>query len=195
MDTIEYYDKNASDYYNLTLEMGMEDTIEEFLKLIPADSAILDLGCGSGRDSLYFLEEGFDVTAIDGSKEMCALAEVEIGEDVVHHMKFEELEFDNVFDGVWACASLLHVKKSEIDGILDKISRSLVDEGVLYMSFKHGDFEGMREGRYYSDYRIGEIKAVLRNHPEFEIIDIYTKRRNKDDELSWLNVFVRKVSR
>ena len=195
MDTIDYYDKNASDYYNLTLEMSMEDTIEEFLKLIPADSAILDLGCGSGRDSLYFLEEGFDVTAIDGSKEMCELAEVEIGEDIVHHMRFEELEFENVFDGVWACASLLHVKKSEINTILDKISRSLVDDGVLYMSFKHGDFEGERDGRYYADYRIGEIKSILHNHPEFEIIDIYTKRRNKDDEFSWLNVFVRKVSR
>ena len=79
--------------------MSMEDTIEEFLKLIPADSAILDLGCGSGRDSLYFLEEGFDVTAIDGSRQMCELAEIEIGQDVVHHMMFDELEFEDVFDG------------------------------------------------------------------------------------------------
>jgi len=194
LDTIRYYDKNASEYYNLTLEMSMEETIEEFLKYIPADSAILDLGCGSGRDSLYFLEEGFDVTAIDGSKEMCELAEVEIGQDIVHHMMFEDLEFENVFDGVWACASLLHVKKTQIDDILDKISKSLVKDGVLYMSVKHGEFEGMRDGRYYADYRVSELRNIIKRHPELEIIDIYTKRRNKDDELSWVNAFIRKIS-
>ena len=194
MDTIRYYDKNASEYYNLTFEMSMEDIIEEFLKLIPADSAILDLGCGSGRDSLYFLEEGFDVTAIDGSKQMCELAEIEIGQDVVHHMMFDELEFEDVFDGVWACASLLHVKKTEINGIIDKISKSLVKDGVIYMSFKQGDFEGMRDGRYYADYEVSEIKNIIKAHQELEIIDIYTKRRNKYDEHSWINVFVRKIS-
>jgi SAM-dependent methyltransferase len=170
----------------------MEETIEEFLKLIPADSAILDLGCGSGRDSLYFLEEGFDVTAIDGSRQMCELAEIEIGQDVVHHMMFDELEFEDVFDGVWACASLLHVKKTEINGIIDKISKSLVKDGVLYMSFKQGEFEGMRDGRYYADYEVSEIKNIIKAHQELEIIDIYTKRRNKDDEHTWINVFVRK---
>lgn len=192
MDTIRYYDKNASEYYNLTFNMSMEETIEEFLKLIPADSAILDLGCGSGRDSLYFLEEGFDVTAIDGSRQMCELAEIEIGQDVVHHMMFDELEFEDVFDGVWACASLLHVKKTEINGIIDKISKSLVKDGVLYMSFKQGEFEGMRDGRYYADYEVSEIKNIIKAHQELEIIDIYTKRRNKDDEHTWINVFVRK---
>lgn len=192
MDTIRYYDKNASEYYNLTFNMSMEETIEEFLKLIPADSAILDLGCGSGRDSLYFLEEGFDVTAIDGSRQMCELAEIEIGQDVVHHMMFDELEFEDVFDGVWACASLLHVKKTEINGIIDKISKSLVKDGVLYMSFKQGEFEGMRDGRYYADYEVSEIRNIIKAHQELEIIDIYTKRRNKDDEHTWINVFVRK---
>ena len=194
MDTIRYYDKNASEYYNLTLNMSMEEIIEEFIKLIPADSAVLDLGCGSGRDSLYFLEEGFDVTAIDGSKQMCELAEIEIGQDVVHHMMFDELEFEDVFDGVWACASLLHVKKTEINGIIDKISKSLVKDGVLYMSFKQGDFEGMRDGRYYADYEVAELKNIIKAHQELEIIDIYTRRRNKEDEYSWINVFVRKIS-
>lgn len=193
MDTIDYYNANASDYYNQTIELGMEDIIEEFIELIPADGAILDLGCGSGRDSMYFIEEGFDVTAIDGSKALCELAKIEIGQEVQNIM-FEDLQFENVFDGVWACASLLHVKKSEIHSIIDKISRSLVDGGILYMSVKHGDFEGMRDGRYYSDYRTGEIKELFRQHPEFEIVNMYTKRRNKEDKLSWLNVFVRKVA-
>ena len=191
MNTIDYYNKNAAQYYNQTVEMGMEDIIEEFIKYIPADGAILDLGCGSGRDSVYFMEEGFDVTSIDGSKELCELAKIEIGQEV-HNIMFEDLEFENVFDGVWACASLLHVKKSEIHNILQKISRSLVDNGVLYMSLKHGDFEGVRDDRYYADYRTGEIKEILKKIPEFEILAMYTKRREKTDKQSWLNIFVRK---
>lgn len=193
MNTIDYYNKNAASYYNQTVEMGMETIIEKFIKYIPADGAILDLGCGSGRDSIYFIEEGFDVTAVDGSKELCELAKIEIGQEV-HNIMFEDLEFDNVFDGVWACASLLHIKKSELPNIISKISRSLVDDGVLYMSVKHGDFEGIRDERYYADYRTGEIKELFKKFPEFEIIDIYTKRRNKDDDQSWLNIFVRKVA-
>lgn len=193
MNTIDYYNKNAASYYNQTVEMGMETIIEKFIKYIPADGAILDLGCGSGRDSIYFIEEGFDVTAVDGSKALCELAKIEIGQEV-HNIMFEDLEFDNVFDGVWACASLLHIKKSELPNIISKISRSLVDDGVLYMSVKHGDFEGIRDERYYADYRTGEIKELFKKFPEFEIIDIYTKRRNKDDDQSWLNIFVRKVA-
>lgn len=193
MNTIDYYNKNAAEYYNQTVEMSMEDVIEEFIQYIPADGAILDLGCGSGRDSIYFIEEGFDVTAVDGSKAMCELAKIEIGQEV-HNLKFEELEFDNVFDGVWACASLLHIKKSALPTIIAKISKSMVDNGVLYMSVKHGSFEGTIDGRYYADYRTGEIKELFKKFPEFEIIDMYTKRRNKDDEKSWLNIFVRKVT-
>lgn len=193
MNTIDYYNNNAAKYYNQTVEMGMEEIIEEFIKYIPADGAILDLGCGSGRDSVYFMEEGFDVTAVDGSKELCELAKIEFGGEV-QNMLFEELEFDNVFDGVWACASLLHVKKSELPNILKKISKALVDDGVLYMSVKHGEFEGVRDDRYYSDYRTGEIKDIFKRFPEFEIIDIYTKRREKTDKQSWLNIFVRKVA-
>ncbi len=193
MNTIDYYNKNAAEYYNQTVEMSMEDIIEEFIQYVPADGAILDLGCGSGRDSIYFIEEGFDVTAVDGSKAMCELAKIEIGQEV-HNIKFEELEFDNVFDGVWACASLLHIKKNDLPAIIAKISKSLVDEGVLYMSVKHGNFEGVIDGRYYADYRTAEIKELFKNFPEFEIIDMYTKRRNKDDEKSWLNIFVRKVT-
>ena len=194
MSTIDYYNKNASKYYNDTIDLSREDVIEEFLELIPADSAILDLGCGSGRDSLYFIEEGFDVTAVDGSKAMCELAEVEIGQHV-HNIMFEDLDFEEVFDGVWACAYIVKEKKSEINNIINKISRSLVDNGVMYISLKHGDFEGMRDGRYYSDYRVGEIKDIIKSHPELEIEDIYTKRRNKTDELSWINIFIRKVSK
>jgi SAM-dependent methyltransferase len=192
--TLSYYNSHAEEFANGTVDVEFSHIQNEFIKMLQPGDTILDLGCGSGRDSLYFMEEGFDVTAIDGSKALCELAEIEIGEEVVHHMRFDQLEFEDVFDGVWACASLLHVKKNEFENILQKVIKSLVDGGVLYISVKHGDFEGIRDGRYYSDYRVGELKDIIKKYPELELIDIYTKRRSKDDEHSWVNVFVRKVT-
>ena len=84
------------------------------------------------------------MTAMDASEEMCKLAEIHTGLEVLH-MTFEEMDFDSVFDGIWACASLLHVPEKELSDILTKIARALKDSGILYMSFKLGDFEGFGE--------------------------------------------------
>ena len=193
LDTIKYYNKNAADYYEETVDNNMEEIIEKFLEHIPADSAIMDLGCGSGRDSLYFINEGFDVTAVDGSEELCELAQVHIGQDVLN-MTFDELEFDDVFDGVWACSSLLHVPKKDIKAILGKVVRSLKKDGVLYMSFRYGEFEGMRDGRYYSDYRLHPLRDMLREIEEIDIIDIFKTESNYNNiQKEWINVFVRKI--
>ena len=73
MDTIEYYNKYASRIFEDTVDRDMEPQREEFLeelREIDGDT-ILDLGCGSGRDSLAFYEQGFDVTPLDASEEMC----------------------------------------------------------------------------------------------------------------------------
>lgn len=138
----------------------MSHLYRRFLPLIPEGGRILDLGCGSGRDSRYFLEKGFQVTAIDGSAELCRLASKYIGQEVLC-MDFADLAFENCFDGVWACASLLHVPRDSIKDILARIHRALACGGVLYASFKAGKGERTRGERFFSDYGQEDMGSLV----------------------------------
>ena len=119
-NTLEYYNKNAKIYCEQTLEGNMQENYDKFLQHLPSNAYILDFGCGSGRDSKYFIEKGYKVKAIDGSIEMCKLASKYINQEVIC-MNFEELKDINTYDGIWACSSILHVEKENLSGILIKI--------------------------------------------------------------------------
>jgi len=191
LDSIEYYNQNAADYFDQTVEIDMQEYWDRFTELIPEGGSILDLGCGSGRDSAYFISQGFDVTAMDASEEMCALASIHIGQDVLN-LSFEEMDFDEVFDGIWACASLLHVPSDQIDNIITKVVKSLKKNGVLFMSFHYGDFEGKRNGRYYTDYRTKNLKDLISRNDEMELIDIQKCDDIRTGNEAWLHAFVRR---
>lgn len=193
MDSIDYYNKYAAKVFEETVDQDMSEIRDEFLNLLEEGDTILDLGCGSGRDSLAFYELGYDVTAMDASEEMCKLAEIHSGLEVLN-LSFEEMDFDNVFDGIWACASLLHVPKAELPDILTKIARALKDKGILYMSFKLGDFEGFKGERYFCGYTEDGIREVLRDHERFDVIRIWETEdvRSGHSDVQWLNVLVRK---
>lgn len=174
----------------------MSTTMEKFIELLPEGAVILDLGCGSGRDSRIFMEEGYDVTALDGSSELCELAEIHIGKEVLNE-RFHNMVFQEVFDGVWACASLIHVEEENMNLILGKIIDSLTDNGILYMSFQYGDYAGIRNERYYKDYNTKTMKELLSYHKELEIIEIFKTNDVRKEQASkkWINVLCRKVDR
>lgn len=193
MDSTEYYNKYANEYFDRTVNIEIQEILDRFLEVIPDGGSILDLGCGSGRDSAYFLSKGYDVTAMDGSEEMCDLASVHIGQDVLR-LKFSEIDFNEVFDGIWACSSLLHVPGNEIVEILNKVIKSLKPEGVLYMSFRYGDFEGIRNERYYTDYRSKNLKDIIEELNGIELIDIWkTEDVIPGRDIIWINTLVRKL--
>ena len=193
MDSIDYYNKYAAKEFEETVNQDMSGIMKEFLDLLKEGDTILDLGCGSGRDSLSFYELGYDVTPLDASEEMCKLAEIHTGLEVLQ-MTFEQLDFDNVFDGIWACASLLHTPKKELSDILTKIARALNDKGILYMSFKLGDFEGFRGKRYFCDLTADSMTELLRDNGRFEIVKLWETEdvRSGHSDVKWLNVLVRK---
>ncbi|MEG0565632.1 MAG: class I SAM-dependent methyltransferase [Hungatella sp.] len=193
MDSIEYYNKYAARIYEDTVDVDMDDIVKEFLQVLEEGDTILDLGCGSGRDTLTFYELGYDVTPLDESGEMCKLAEIHTGLDVLQ-MACEDMEFEEVFDGIWACGSLIHIPKNQMDGILTKLAEALCSQGILYISVQKGDFEGFRGERYFSDYTEESLRNLVEKTGLFEILKLWETEdvRSTHPETVWLNLLVRK---
>jgi SAM-dependent methyltransferase len=190
--TTSYYNVNAQDFFDGTVNVDTESLRERFLSYVPDGGSILDLGCGSGRDSKCFIDAGYRVTAIDASKELCTIASEYAGIDV-RCMRFEELEDVDTFDGVFACASLLHVPATDLPDILAKIRVALKPQGVLYASFKYGDFAGIRDGRFFRDMNEESVEELFASVPGFKIEETWQShdvRRGKD--AYWINVIARK---
>jgi SAM-dependent methyltransferase len=189
--TVAYYDRNAEAYCEGTLGVRMGALYEPFLALVPAGGHILDAGCGSGRDAREFLRRGYAVTAIDAS---AGLARVAVAPVTV--LRFEGMDWEGRFDGVWACASLLHVRRAEIDGVLGRFTKALRPAGVWYMSFKLGEAEEVREGRLFSDYTERSLRELVGRHPLLEFVRVWVTDdvRPGQSGQRWLNALVRKVN-
>lgn len=194
MNTLDYYNQNAYEYFNNSLCAEMSDVYEKFLKYLKKGSLILDFGCGSGRDSKFFLDNGYDVECIDGSCELCNLASKYINKEV-KCMKFEELCENHKYDGIWACSSLLHIKRSELKNILIKIRDSLKLNGILYVSLKNGHGEEIVNGRYFNYLTYNEFIDIINSIGCFEELDFFETNSsvNKDEMRIWNNFILRKV--
>ena len=149
-NTLVYYNQNADQFCKNTISVEFSATQNRFLTHLPADAYILDFGCGSGRDTKAFLNQGYHVEAIDGSEELCKLASQYTGIQV-RHMFFQELSAVSEYDGIWACSSILHLSRDELLDVMRKMITALKPNGIIYTSFKYGTFSGERNGRYFTD--------------------------------------------
>lgn len=193
-DTLKYYAQNTEEFIASTLEADMSATQEKFLSLLPKGASILDLGCGSGRDSLCFLQKGFQVTAVDGSEELAKFASELIGQEVIV-ADFKDLALPAAsFDAIWASASLLHVHSEDLPGILAKVINLAKTGAIFYLSFKYGDFEGERGGRYYTDLNEERFAQFLqKSGRSLEIIEQWVAKDVRPDKTElWLNTLARK---
>ena len=191
--TLEYYNQAAQDYTADTINADVSKLYAFFLTHLPPNAYIMDLGCGSGRDSKYFLEKGYHVLSVDGAQEFCKLATQLIGQDVLCQT-FENIDFTEEFDGIWACASILHVPMSGLPKVLANISRALKKGGYFYASFKYGEYEGDRNGRYFTDMTEDNLEGLIETFAELEIVEMMVTmdvRVGREGE-KWLNGVVRK---
>lgn len=192
-ETLEYYNQNASNFAEGTLGADMSDSRSRFAACLPPKGFILDFGCGSGRDTKAFLDDEFQVDATDGSAELCALASAYTGIQV-QQMLFNELDAVDRYDGIWACASILHLPRTELTDVLGKLETALKSGGILYASFKYGAFEGMRNGRYFTDFTEETLKTFWESVTTVRIFDLWITedvRPGRKDE-KWINLLARK---
>ncbi len=194
-NTLEYYNKNAKIYCEQTLIGNLQENYNKFLEHLQSNAYILDFGCGSGRDSKYFLDNGYNVKAIDGSIEMCKLASKYINQEVTC-MKFEELNDINTYDGIWACSSILHIEKENLSDILIKMINSLKVNGVIYTSFKIGVGYEIKEGKYYNYLAKDEmIQTLNKTSKSVELVDYFEtlpSTRRKAENTIWGNFIIKK---
>lgn len=191
--TIAYYDDHAQQFTTDTLDVVFTDIQDRFLAQLQPGSLILDFGCGSGRDSRYFLQRGYSVEACDGSREMVRTASENTGLPV-RQMLFSELDETDRYDGIFACASILHVPSADLPDIFCRMREAVKPGGILYVSFKYGDFEGIRNGRYFTDLKEDTLKSLLQDAGGLQIIDqwITCDVRPGREEEKWLNALLRR---
>jgi len=163
-----------------------------FPRELDPGARILDIGCGVGRDARAFLAAGHDVTAVDASHEMARIATDVTGQPALR-MRFDEMEFLDEFDGVGACASLLHVPKDDMSDILARVVRSLRVGGVLQLSVKYGETEGYRDGRWFTDYTVRGLYAALNAEPMLAPTRYWVGQDRRRPATRWVHALARRV--
>jgi mutator protein MutT len=189
--TLHYYNSNAEHYIRETINRNMADIRDKFLGMLASGSHILDLGCGSGRDSRIFLDRGFKVTAIDASTAIAAITSEYLAEDVLV-MKAQDLCEIEKYAGIWACASLLHIPDSEMPATLQKLADALRPGGVAYISLKVGISNKVdSKGRFISSCTLQQFNEICFAIPHIELSEQYESESITDNlRERWLNIFI-----
>ncbi|WP_225761758.1 MULTISPECIES: class I SAM-dependent methyltransferase [Acinetobacter] len=190
--TLDYYDINALNFFESTFKVDMENLYQPFLRYLPDHAFILDLGCGSGRDTLAFKDKGYQVAATDYSKELVDKARQLTGINV-RFESFYEFSEQNKYDGVWACASLLHCERKRLPEVLEKILKALKVNGVCYMSFKYGARDRYKDGRQFTDMDELWAQSLLKKFDNILLLQQWiTIDKRPDHNEDWLNIVFQK---
>lgn len=185
---MRFYDGDPESYSDSTFGNDVSALRARFAARLRPGARVLDLGCGSGRDTVAFRREGFEVVPVDGSEGMCAVAARNTGSEVMR-LDIADLDFDGEFDGVWACASLLHLRPEELVSALAGIRRALKEGGAAYVSFKAGSFSGVRDGRWYTDLT-AEAVVELAGRAGLEAAEVWESTDPRGTE--WTNAILRR---
>jgi SAM-dependent methyltransferase len=186
-----FYENNFDQYLRNIAELDVSELQSYFMSQLPAPAHIFDVGCGSGRDSALFLSRGYRVTAIDASPAMVRIAEARGVPAKV--MTFDRISYRNEFNGVWACASLLHVPKGEILSVLERLYRSLKSGGTLFATLKEGRGERIiDDGRFFAYYGTTEFSELIRGCGSW--VKIESRREDTNNARAWIHFIAQKAS-
>lgn len=185
---MKYYNDNSEAFIARTLHIDMEEFYATFCQHLSPGSTILDIGCGSGRDLKYFRNMGYKPIGLEPSAKLARFARQHANCEILE-TTIQDFEPQSQFDGVWASASLLHLSPDELTNALEKISTLMHEDSVFYCSFKYGDEEIMREGRYYNDLTLESFSMLKPD--TLEIISSRTTEQVRPDHIQkWLNLYL-----
>lgn len=192
MKSIAYYDENYKNYIEKTSQLNMAKHYERFELYLPANAHILDLGCGSGRDSKHFYEKGYLTTSVDGSIEMVKFCKTILTTPVIHST-FEDFDTKEKFDGIWASASLLHVSRDKLMEIVQKYISYLKTDGIFYISFKcyENDFEF--NNRYFTCFTMDGLKEFVEKLDDVSLLLIKETESIQENNMKWLSLILKKI--
>jgi SAM-dependent methyltransferase len=194
LDTFRFYETNAGSLIEKSRLPNGHEWALPFISLLSPRAHILDAGCGAGYSSQYFIQQGFVVTAFDASESLVRFSS-ELLQQPVHQLKFEDIIFENEFDGIWACASLLHVPRSHMPQVVHRLSAALKMGGILYANFVYGEEQGSRGGILFNDYTEDQFQSVLAEEKSLRTLrmwrspDLPPVRPGRE----WLHVLAQKM--
>ncbi|WP_428944269.1 class I SAM-dependent methyltransferase [Pantoea sp. FN060301] len=183
----DYYQQNAQRFYDDTVDVDMSALYAPFLAHLRPGARILDAGCGSGRDTKAFSERGYEVEAFDASPALAARARQLTGKPVAV-IRFQELAAVGKYDGIWCCASLLHVPENALPEVMTRLARALKPGGVWYLSFKYGRGEREKDGRRFTDMDEASLRNIVAGSDvEIERVWLTGDARPGREAERWLN--------
>ncbi|ART79766.1 class I SAM-dependent methyltransferase [Oceanisphaera avium] len=190
--SVDYYQQQANSFYQSTVGVDMAPLYDRFLPHLPDGGHIIDAGCGSGRDSLHFANLGFKVSAFDASPALVELAQQHTGL-AISVCRFEQFNVIAPAEAIWACASLLHVPRSELAQVMAHLCTQLKAGGIFYCSFKYGQGEVARDGRHFTNLDEAGLNELISELPLTLIEHWQTGdlRLGREQE-RWLNAICKK---
>ncbi len=187
-----YYESNAERYAAETFFADMSEQYQRFRLLLKKGAKILDVGSGSGRDACYFQKQGYQVTALEPSKNLCReIRKVFSGEIVCSNI--QNYRPTERYDGIWACASLIHLQEEEVLQFFEKIDQYLDDNGIIYISGKNGISTGeVEEGRFFLEFTEQLVEKILTVNKKLKLEQLwYTEDASGRKGFWWMNVILR----
>ncbi|WP_232842793.1 class I SAM-dependent methyltransferase [Psychrosphaera ytuae] len=195
----QFYDDNAEQFFDSTVSVEMGDIYDRFLPYLNCQGTdtkglVVDAGCGSGRDAKFYLNQGFEVYAFDASPTLAKKATEYLGQNV-DVTTFDSFKINKKAQGIWCCASLLHVPRSALPQAINNIERHLASGGALYVSFKYGTEERIHNGRSFTDMNEALLADLFDGFSNFELKERWISADNRPDrqDEKWLNaIFIKR---
>lgn len=180
------------EYFENINHSDMAALYQSFEQHLPSHATLLDIGSGSGRDAQHFIQRGYRVTSFDTSDAMVEFSHSFMPD--VQLSTYASFQSNELYDGLWACTSFIHISRRDIIKIIHKYIALMKPQGIFFLSFKSSDYDYIKQGEQYTCFTIESMTEFLRPLKEVNIIELFETLDGRKNHLEkWINVIIKKV--